>query len=65
VPRESSDARDDLPKEGRCQVGFGKLEDFRELRSAADADPTTRSVPSRRRPWRCSGRCDRQGNRAV
>src|SRR3989442_1395113 len=27
MPRESSDARDDLPKEGRCQVGFGKLED--------------------------------------
>ena len=31
VPRESSDAGDDLAKEGPCQVGFGKTEDEDEV----------------------------------
>jgi len=27
MPRESLDARDDLPEQGMCQVAFGQLDD--------------------------------------
>jgi hypothetical protein len=43
MPRESLDARNDLPEERLCQVAFGKLQ--REVPSMSDQPPARLEEP--------------------
>ena len=45
MPRESLDASKDLPKENRCQVALGQLED--EVPGVPDKAPTDLEQPMR------------------